>query len=114
VECSKKRCALLVLENISKKGEFPQCVKRDFFQSFKFSETFGEIEIPCKLGYKWPFTQDYYHGKRYHENGFINLTTANGEVEFKYHFFNNSFNAFIFLFPFGESNKTRTKIVLTT
>lgn len=113
VECSKKRCALLVLENISQKGEFPQCKKRDFFQSSKFTDSFGEIYIPCIFGYKWPFTQDYYHRKKYHENGFVNLSTENGDVEFKYHFFNNSFNAFIFLFPLGEVNKTRTKIVMT-
>jgi Zn-dependent peptidase ImmA (M78 family) len=113
VECSKKRCALIVLEKISKKGEFPQCSKKDFFQSIIFNETFGTIELPEVFGYTWQFAQEYYNGKKFHENGTINLTTENGQVEFQYHFFNNTFNAFVFLFPIGEINKTRTKIIIS-
>jgi Zn-dependent peptidase ImmA (M78 family) len=113
VECSKKRCGLIVLEKISQKGDFPQCSKKDFFQSLSFNESFGTIELPEKFGYTWQFAQDYYNCKRYHENGMICLITENGEVEFQYHFFNNTFNAFVFLFPKGEINKTRTKIVIS-
>lgn len=110
VENSKNRCALLVLENISRKGTFPKCTKRDFFASQKFLKTFGKIDLPAEFGFKWQFAQDYYLGKRYHEKGQISLTTDDGPVNFKYHFFNNTYNAFVFLFPLGETKSARTKI----
>jgi Zn-dependent peptidase ImmA (M78 family) len=113
VECSMKRCALLVLEKISQKGEVPQCLKRDYFQSKKFTKSFGEIDLPDKFGYTWAFTQDYYNRKRFHENGLITLMTKNGNVLFKYHFFDSTYNAFVFLFPQGDISKTRTKIFLS-
>jgi Zn-dependent peptidase ImmA (M78 family) len=113
VEVSSKRCALLVLEKISSKGEFPICFKKDFFPSNLFTKTFGEINFPDQFGYTWCFVQDYYGGKRYHENGLILLETQNGQEHFKYHFFNNTYNAFVFLFPKRETNKTRTKFIIT-
>lgn len=112
VECSKKRCALLVLENVTGTGEQPFCSKRDFFSSIPFQKTFGGIDLPLTFGYTWTFTKDYYHKRRYHERGEISLSTENGDADFKYHFFYNTYNAFVFLFPIGESNKTRTKIIL--
>jgi hypothetical protein len=81
--------------------------------SKKFEETFGPIDFPDRFGYTWNFTRDYYHRKRYHENGEVMLNTSNGEVVFKYHFFDNSYNAFVFMFPHGEKNKTRTRIFIT-
>lgn len=107
VECSERRCALLVLEDVSKMGEFPICCKRDFFQSHLFDQTFGTIDFPAKFGYKWNFVKDYYHGKKFHRNGMITLDTENGNADFKYHFFNNSYNAFVLLFPIGEDNNKR-------
>jgi hypothetical protein len=112
VEHSKKRCALLVLENVTGTGEKPFCSKRDFFASGLFQKTFGNIELPSTFGYTWTFTKDYYHNRKYHEKGEITLSTENGNADFVYHFFCNSYNAFVFLFPVGESNKTRTKIIL--
>ncbi len=113
VECSKNRCALLVLEKISMYNGSAFCKKRDFFSSNKFQETFGTIEFPVEFDSTWQFAQDYFFKKRYHEKGSISLITENGESDFKYHFFNNTFNAFIFLFPLGETNKTRTKIIIS-
>jgi len=110
VEGSKNRCALLVLENVSKKGSVPKCSKKGFFASTKFSKSFGIIDIPNEFGFKWQFAQDYYLGKRYHERGEIMLLTEDGPVNFKYHFFNNNYNAFVFLFPLGETKTARTKI----
>lgn len=113
VECSKKRCALLVLEKISMYNGFKFCKKRDFFSSNKFQETFGNIEFPVEFDSSWQFAVDYFFKKRYHEKGSISLITENGVADFKYHFFNNTYNAFVFLFPLGESNKTRTKIIIS-
>lgn len=112
VECSKNRCALLVLER-DPYARFNSCLKRDYFQSDKFTETFGAIELPTKFGYTWQFTKDFCFGKKYHETGSISLDTQNGVTNFKYHFFNNSYNAFVFIFPEGEVNKTRTKIIVS-
>lgn len=113
VECSKNRCALIVLENITGKGQTPKCFLRDKFQSEKFTKTFGDIKIPDELGYTWEFVKDYYHGRKFKKDGAITLSTANGEADFVYHFFFNGYNAFVFLFPIGEKKSSRTKIILT-
>jgi len=113
VECSKNRCALIVLENITPKGIQPKCFLRDKFQSDKFTKTFGDINIPLELGYTWAFVQDYYHRRKFKKDGSITLSTNNGEADFVYHFFNNGCNAFVFLFPIGEKKSSRTKIIIT-
>lgn len=113
VEYSKNKCALVVLENISKNGSLAKCSLRDKFQSDTFSNTFGDIYFPIELGYIWPFVQDYYHNRRFKKDGSITLLTKNGNIEFTYHFFNNSYNAFVFLFPAGEKKSSRTKIIIT-
>lgn len=110
VEYSKNRCALLVLEGASKSGDTSQCGKRDIFTSRKFEETFGAIDLPEKFGFKWSFAQDYYFGKKYHEKGAVKLMTETGVVDFTYHFFNNQYNAFVFLFPVGETKMATSKI----
>ncbi len=114
VECSKNRCALLVLENVSANGTTPFCYKKDFFASVKFIDTFGEIDLPEKFGYKWNFCKDYYFRKKYHEKGEITLSTENGHADFCYHFFSNGFNGFVFLIPYGESKSVKTKILVKT
>lgn len=107
-ESSNRRCALLVLEDVSKMGQQLICTKRDFFASQSFTETFGTINFPDKFGYKWNFARDYYFARsNYHEKGLIPLDTENGTADFKYHFFNNSYNAFVLLFPFGEDNNKK-------
>jgi Zn-dependent peptidase ImmA (M78 family) len=113
VEYSKNKCALIVLENISKNGSPVKCDLKDIFQSEKFTATFGQIKIPLTLGYKWPFVQDYYFKRKFKLNGAITLLTANGNVDFTYQFFDNSYNAFVFLFPVRERKSTRTKIIIT-
>ncbi|MDD2305190.1 MAG: ImmA/IrrE family metallo-endopeptidase [Prolixibacteraceae bacterium] len=112
IECNKNRCALLVLEKSVPSGGLISCSKRDYFQSNKFTETFGNIDLPETFGYTWAFTKDYVFGKRFHEAGKITLQTQNGQNEFYYHFFNNTYNAFVFMFPIGEKNKVRTKILI--
>jgi len=113
VECSKNSCALFVLENVTAKGSQPKCFLRDKFQSEKFTKIFGDTNIPLELGYSWAFVQDYYHGRKFKKDGSITLSTNNGEVDFVYHFFNNGYNAFVFLFPVGEKKSSRTKIIIT-
>jgi hypothetical protein len=112
VESSKNRCALIVLENISAKGKLAECTLRNFFPSQSFTETFGFIQLPGTLGYEWPFVRDYYFKRRFKTDGKLSLTTENGETDFVYHFFNNQYNAFVFLFPVGEKKRSRTNIII--
>lgn len=110
VEHSKNRCALFVLEN---RSNFSATL-RDKFQSANFTKTFGDLSIPLALDYfTWPFIRDYCSNRRLKIDGMMTLFTQNGEVNFQYHFFNNSFNAFVFLFPVGEKKRTRTKIIVS-
>jgi Zn-dependent peptidase ImmA (M78 family) len=113
VESSSKRCALLVLEKISEKGSTPKCFKRNYFTSQKFTQEFGNIEFPNEFGYKWGFAKDYYFRKRGIVSGNISLTTENGVADFKYQFFNNSYNGFVFLYPIGEKQSSKTIIIVS-
>ena len=110
VECSKKRCALIVLKECTSCG----AKLRDKFQSASFTKTFGELSIPEDIDRIYPFVDDYCSNRKHKKNGSMSLPTKNGSVDFTYHFFNNSFNGFVFLFPIGERKSTRTKIIVTT
>jgi Zn-dependent peptidase ImmA (M78 family) len=113
VQCSKKRCALLVLENIAEKGKKPLCNIRNSFYSNKFDKTFGTFIIPDKMGFTWAFVQDYYFKKRFKLDGNISIPTLNGNADFNYHYFFNGYNAFVFLFPVDEIQPSRTKIIVS-
>jgi len=112
VEKSNKRCALLVLKNMSKKGELVNADFRNAFHSDKFLQDFGGVQWPEKFGYKWDFVKPCHFGIRHKLNGEISLNTESGTQNFNYHLFNNTFNAFILFFPQGENKKTNTKIIL--
>jgi hypothetical protein len=113
VECSNKRCSLLVLKDVSSKGQLPICSVRDYFQSSSFSKDFGKVEWTEQLGYTWPFVKEYYHGKRHNRDGELVLTTSQGQIGFVYHFFNSTYNAFVFLFPKGEKISSKTKFIIS-
>jgi len=112
VERSQKRLALLVLYKPEMNGEFSAKI-RNYFQSTKFTADFGEILwVNEKCGPEWPFIQDIQRGKKLHKAGQIALKIGSGEfVTFTYHFFNSSYNSFVFLLPLGEMIKSRTVIV---
>jgi hypothetical protein len=112
VERSQKRLALLVLHKPEINGEFSAKI-RNYFQSTKFTADFGEISWANeKCGPEWPFIQDIQRGKKLHKAGQIALKISSGEfVTFTYHFFNSSYNSFVFLLPLGEMIKSRTVIV---
>ena len=113
VEDSKFRCALLVLKNLSEKGKIPNGDFRNAFHSESFLNNFGSIEWPENFGYKWEFIKDHlFLKKKWKTNGSINLKTLNGNVDFTYHYFDNTYNAFVLIFPRGENKPTKTKIVL--
>lgn len=110
---SNKRCALLVLENGTKRPDPPICFKRDLFFSPNFLETFGNLQLPAQFGYKWPFVKYYYHESKWIKKGEISLNTENGVADFDFQFFYNKYNAFVFMYPNGEIEKTKSKIILS-
>lgn len=111
---SKNRCALLVLTPIvSNKGNKAICTTRNLFYSQSFKNEIGKLNLPVDFGFKWEFIRDYKFNRKFSEKGQINLQTITGEsLNCGYHFFNNSYNSFVFIFPKGEKNKARTKIIL--
>jgi len=109
VEYSKNRCALIVLKDCTTCG----AKLRDKFQSKSFTKTFGELSIPSEIDRVYPFVQDYCCKRIMNKDGFVSLPTQNGSVDFIYHFFNTTYNAFVFLFPVGEKKSTRTKIIMS-
>lgn len=104
VEFSHRRCALLVLKDITPKGAPALCYFRDSFQSPEFTRAFGKIPWPTSFGYKWPFVPMYYHNRKYSLNNEITLDLVGEKNTFSFEYFNNSYNAFILIFPKGEQN----------
>lgn len=109
-EVSKKRCALLVLEN--KDNSRDSLNLRNSFQSKSFSKAFGILEWPEKLDLNFPFITDYIRNRKLHKDGSIQLLTSDGFQEFNYHYFHNHYNVFVLIIPFGEKIKSRTKIYM--
>lgn len=109
VEYSKKRCALIVLKDCTSCG----AKLRDRFQSQSFTKIFGELSIPTEIERVYPFIQDYCSNTKLKTDGLVSLPTKNGSVDFTYHFFDNTYNAFVFLFPVGEKKSTRTKFIIS-
>lgn len=112
---SKKRCALIVLETRQERSKkaFKECFVRDAFMSAGFRKEFGNLRLPDSFNTSDIFTIDYLY-RRLKENGEITLNTNAGSADFEYHFWKNSYNGFVFLFPKGEKNKVRTHIHFTT
>jgi len=104
VEHSRKRCACLVLEPPATQPVFCANV-RNYFQSPALQADVGNLIWPQTLGLEFPFILDLKLRRRFHENGLIHLSsTALVPLPFDYHFFNNTYNTFVFLKPQGEEN----------
>lgn len=114
VEQSKNRCALLVLTPLSKASwDQPLCETRDIFYSKSFDSEIGKLQLPDQFGFKWSFVKSYKFKKRFYEDGVITvLNSSDEEIRLNYNYFNNTYNIFIFLFPKGEKNKGKTKVLV--
>ncbi|MNU19075.1 hypothetical protein D3C71_72940 [compost metagenome] len=111
---SKKRCMLLVLNHPTDTST-KTLTTRNLFYSRPFLSEFGELALPEEFGFTWAFVQDFTFRKKLHEKGEIDLTTKSGEtIKAGYHFFNNTYNSFVFIFPKGEKNKAKTRVILRT
>ena len=112
VEHTKKRCALIVLENLKKNGFSSSCEVRNYFQSTSFMDAFGKINWELVLNSEWAFVQDYTWGRRLKQDGNFQFFIDNEEITFQYHFFNSSYNSFVLFFPKGEVKKSKVKIII--
>lgn len=112
VQCSPKRCALLILENTGSTLGFT-CAKKAFFASQKFIETFGEINLPEIFDFNWDFALTYYTRRKGIIPGILTLQTNEDLSDFTYQFFNNSYNGFVLLFPIGEKQRSKTNFIIT-
>jgi Zn-dependent peptidase ImmA (M78 family) len=113
-EVTKKRCCLLVLEEKDKEGSETLLDLKNSFQSSSFTKEFGELTWPKKFNLDFPFTIDYTRKRQFHKEGIIQLLIHGECVEFSYHYFNNRYNVFVLIIPFGEKNKSKTKIYLSS
>lgn len=103
VEKSTDVCSLLVLQKDGNTGDRAIYANRDYFESQSFKETFGGVKWPKNFGYKWDFVKDYYFKKK-KTTGSITLKTQNGEADFVYDFFDNTFNGFVLFYPISTFN----------
>ena len=114
VEYSRKRCAVLVLEKPSQNRTFKAKI-RNYFESPSFKIEFSDLIWPEECGEEFQFILDLKTKRKFHENGVLNVTRADLQsMTLTYHYFNNGYNAFVFLIPPGEKNHSRTKIIVNS
>jgi len=114
VEHSKKRCALLVLNKEPKSQSsfsLPNLSIRNYFQSPSFTAEWNTIEWDPNFDFDTPFVQDFLSKRKMAKSELI-IESAHGSIPCNYHYFDNSYNIFVFMFPKGEAIKSRTNFVL--
>lgn len=112
VQLSPKRCAVFVLGLPHQNSEHLINI-RSCFKSSSFIQEFGDLNLPQKCGTEFGFVSDIMSGINFHETGKITLVNGHPKpVALNYHFFNNSYNAFVFLFPDGEKIKSHKKFFI--
>jgi hypothetical protein len=110
VERSPKRCAMLVFHKPESNGAFRAKI-RNYFESPTFLEEFGRLTWPQECGLEYPFVKDMRSRRRDHQDGQIAVTTGAMELlTLQYHFFDSTYNVFVFFFPPGEKISSRTTI----
>ena len=114
VEHSKKRCALLVLNKESKSSfSYANLSIRNYFQSVSFTKEWGVIEWDSNFDFDVPFVQNFLSNRKLAKSELI-IETVHDAIPCNYHYFDNSYNIFVFMFPKGEVNKSRTNFVVNS
>ena len=72
---------------------------------------FGILKWPERLGPDQAFIADCSFSRKMNVDGQFLYKGENGDITFQYHFFNNSFNFFVMVLPFGEKIKSKVKLV---
>ena len=114
VEKSSKRCALIVLDKMKSSDMLTLSVaQRNYFQSNSFSKAFGTLTMPESFDLSWPFTKEMLSRRRGIIKGQMVINTWGGNEEFNYQFFYNSYNGFVFVYPVGEKQSSKTQIIIS-
>jgi Zn-dependent peptidase ImmA (M78 family) len=105
-EFSNKRCGIIILN----RGN-PITI-RNYFQSKDFTCEFGNLEGFWKdnLNISLPFIKDI-GIKKFRDDGLITITYNGVNIILNYHFFDTTFNYFVFIKPLGEQLKSRVKFI---
>jgi hypothetical protein len=113
VESSSKRCALLIL-NKEKDSQFsfPKLTLRNYIQSPSFTEEWGMVGWSPEFDIDTPFVQDFLSNRRLLKSE-LEIDWLGETIKCNYHYFHNGHNVFVFMFPKGESIKSRTNFIVT-
>ncbi len=109
-----RRCALLVLNKpvVDAESDSFSVPIRNCFESPEFVAAFGSMAVPNVCNTQFSFIRDIRRNRRFHEDGTITIATDHQpSLLLNYHFFNNSYNSFVFLFPAGETIASRISIL---
>jgi Zn-dependent peptidase ImmA (M78 family) len=112
VEKSTKRCALLVLNFKDKSTGLRALTLRNYFQSTSFSQDFGKIIWQDEFSNDLPFVKDFLTNRKFTKDKII-LEIDNNSIDCNYHYYNNSYNAFVLIFPKGEMIKSKTNFIVS-
>ena len=111
VNNSPKRCAILILNK--EKGStysLPKLTLRTYIESPAFKEEWGGIDWGTEFSYDIPFVQDFMANRRMLKSE-LDIDWMGETIACDYHYFHNGHNVFVFMFPKGESVKSRTTFI---
>jgi hypothetical protein len=112
VSNSTKRCAVLIL-NKEKAAIFSstKLTLRTYIESPAFKKEWGGIDWGTEFGDDVPFVQDFISNRRMLKSElFIDCMGEN--IHCDYHYYHNGHNVFVFMFPKGETIKSRSSFVI--
>jgi len=114
VERSKHACAVLIIERLPELGtEGPLLRIKKVIQSTKFVHKFEQVKWPVLINMDWPFTELILRRCRFFEDGEIVLNDRdNNPIRCHFHIFDNSYNVFVFIYPFTEQVRHSKKIIV--
>lgn len=111
---SPKRCALLILNKEQRTlFSYPKLTLRTYIESASFRNEWGGIDWGDTFGEEIPFVQDFLANRRMLKSE-LDIDWMGETINCDYHYFHNGHNVFVFMFPKGESIKSRTSFVVGT
>jgi hypothetical protein len=115
VERNISACSVLVLVKTPVvHAEGSALPVKSVFQSPMFERRFGKVPWPEHIRVDHPFVSPVMNGCRFKESGEYILTDLNGDqIDCCFHLFDNSYNAFVFIYPADAQRHSRTKIIVT-
>ncbi len=114
VENNERACAVLVVERIPEiRPEGTQFRVKKVVQSPKFVQRFEGLRWPKCLGPGSPLTEALLTGNRFLEGGEFTVQDRDGrQVRCAFNLFDNSYNAFLYVYPLDEQARTKKRIVV--